>query len=177
MATQAKFTFIIVEKSTKSQNAFRRFFESLGFRVLVSASPARALATAESSKIAVDGLIMSSLELGDEAVVAFNSLSDPASSAKLPAVLIVNKKNTAIVEAARCDDYRKVIFIPMNVSSVISTISMVLRKDSQAELSAEDGVKNIDDAKGVQQDRNATTRFVSPVLDAPYFDDDMPMPD
>ena len=38
------FTLMLVEKSPKSQEAFRRFFGSLGVRILITTNPERALA-------------------------------------------------------------------------------------------------------------------------------------
>lgn len=172
-----QYTFIIVEKSTKSQNAFRRFFESLGIKVLVSASPSRALATIESSNTKVDGLILSSLELGHEAVEVFNSLSEPTSGEKIPAVLIVNQKNPSIVDAARCDDYRKVVFIPMNVPSVVATLSMVLRSDSPSEQIEDGELHGVNQAQGIEQDPNKRPDAAVRLQIDSYFDDDMPMPD
>jgi DNA-binding NtrC family response regulator len=170
-------TFIVVEKSAKSQNAFRKFFEGLGFRVLISASPVRALTTVDNAKVKIDGLIFSSLELGDEAVDVFNSLADSELLAAMPAVLIVNHKNPAIIEAAKCDDYRKLVFIPMHVPSVTATLSEVLSKRPLAEPGDGGSVADGKPAEARPPVTNMTPSSISHRSFAADFDEDMPMPD
>jgi CheY-like chemotaxis protein len=118
-------TIMLVEKSAKSQEAFRRFFHSLGLKVLVSANAERAVNRIFDHPPPAHGIVISSLELGDAAVAAFNSLSDPGAMRNVPALLIVNQKSPAVVEAAQCDDRRKIIFVPMSVPEVIEALGQV----------------------------------------------------
>lgn len=118
-------TLMLVEKSAKSQEAFRRFFQSLGLKVLLSVSAERAVNRIFDYPPPAHCLVISSLELGDAAVAAFNALSDPRAIRNVPGLLIVNQKSPAIVTAARCDDRRRIVFVPMSVPEVLDALGQV----------------------------------------------------
>jgi hypothetical protein len=59
---------MLVESGEKAQQALREFFSKLGFRVLLTENPQRAIARFSSIPLPADFLVISSRELGAAAV-------------------------------------------------------------------------------------------------------------
>jgi CheY-like chemotaxis protein len=114
---------MLVEKSRKSQESLRRFLQNLGYRVLLTESPRRALSRFASRPLPADCLLISAQELGDEAVEAFNELSRDAFYAEVPAILIVSGRQEGVLEAAEFDDRRRLLQIPINSEKMISLLA------------------------------------------------------
>lgn len=115
-------TVMLVEKSRKSQEMLRRFLQNLGYRVLLTESPRRALTRFASRPLPADCLVISAQELGDEAVEAFNELSRDAYYAEVPAILIASGKQEDVLQAARFDNRRRLLQIPINSEKMISLL-------------------------------------------------------
>lgn len=124
--TLPEITLMVVEKSQKGQEAFRRFFTTLGIRVLITSNPERALARLAAVPRPAHGIVFSSLELGEPAVDAFNSMAGHAVLRLVPAILIANPKQRALLERAECDDLRKIVLIPLTVPAVVAALTKVL---------------------------------------------------
>jgi eukaryotic-like serine/threonine-protein kinase len=116
-------TVMLVEKSRKSQETRRRFLQNLGYRVLLTESPRRALSRFAMRPLPADCLVISAQELGDEAVEAFNELSTDAFFAEVPAILIASGRQEGVLGAARFDDRRRLLQIPINSEKMISLLS------------------------------------------------------
>lgn len=122
-------TLMLVEKSTRSQEAFRRFFAALRIRVLITANPDRALARLSEPSPPARGIIFSALDLGDDAVNAFNSMAENEGLRFVPALLIANPKHQVVADRARCDELRKIIFVPLTVPDVAAALAAILDID------------------------------------------------
>ena len=110
---QTKGSVMVVESAAKAQEALRQFFAKLGYRVLVTENPQRALSRFASTPPPADLLVLSAQTLGDAAVEAFNALSSDPFYAAVPAVLIAGPKQDGIVAQVRVDDRRKFVQLPM----------------------------------------------------------------
>ena len=121
-AQSKPFTLMLVEKSPKSQEAFRRFFGSLGVRILITTNADRALARLAEPSPPAMGIIFSGLELGAECVAAFNAMAGHPDLQATPAIMIANPKQQSLIERANCDGRRKIIFVPLTVPDVISLL-------------------------------------------------------
>jgi eukaryotic-like serine/threonine-protein kinase len=119
-------TVMLVEKSRKSQETLRRFLQKLGYRVLLTESPRRALSRFATRPLPADCLVISAQELGDEAVEAFNELSTDAFYAEVPAILIASGRQEGVLQAAQFDDRRRLLQIPINSENMISLLSELL---------------------------------------------------
>lgn len=117
------FTLMLVEKSPKSQEAFRRFFDSLGVRILITINPERALARLAEPTPPAKGILFSGIELGGEAAKAFNAMADHPDLKNTPAIMIANPKQQGLIEAVRCDDKRKIVFVPLSVPDVTAVLA------------------------------------------------------
>ena len=116
-------TVMLVEKSRKSQETLRRFLQNLGYRVLLTESPRRALSRFASRPLPADCLVISAQELGDEAVEAFNELSRDSFYAEVPAILIASGRQEEILQAAEFDHRRRLLQIPINSEKMISLLA------------------------------------------------------
>jgi len=112
-APTMKGTLMLVEPGETAQRSFREFFNALGYRVLVTGNPRRALTMCDARNRSVDCLVLSSHALGNEAVEAFNALSADPAYATLPAVLVAGETQTAVDAMARVDALRRVTRLPI----------------------------------------------------------------
>lgn len=106
-------TLMLVEPDEAAQRSFRDFFGSLGYRVLVTGNPRRALTMCDGQIRTVDCLVLSSHTLGKEAVEAFNTLSTDPAYATLPAVLVAGETQAAVEGMARVDALRRCTRLPI----------------------------------------------------------------
>lgn len=119
-------TMMIVEKSPRAQTLLKKFFGQFGFRILVSASPTRAIAMASDPTHQINVVVVSALEIGEQAVAAFNALSAEGAETTFPAVLIMNSNNAILQNSVRCDTLRKIIFTPLRIPVVAAVLSELL---------------------------------------------------
>jgi serine/threonine-protein kinase len=119
-------TLMLVEKPRKAQESLRRFMQNLGYRVLLTENPKRALARLSIRPLPADCLVISAQELGLNAVEAFNQLSGEAFLSDVPAILIASPKQEAVVEAAHFDDLRRLLQIPIDADEMISLLATLV---------------------------------------------------
>jgi len=104
---------MVVESSEQAQKMLREFFGRLGYRVLLTESPRRAVSRFTSSPPPADCLVLSTHVLGPEAVDAFNSLASDPLLADVPAVLLLGSKQEALGKSAETDGRRRVVRMPV----------------------------------------------------------------
>jgi CheY-like chemotaxis protein len=104
---------MVVEVGEKPQRAMREFFEKLGFRVLVTENPQRALSRFASQPPPADCLVISANSIGAPAVEAFNAISADPFMADVAAILIAGARQGDLAGAARVDAKRRVVALPV----------------------------------------------------------------
>lgn len=118
-------SLMLVESGELAQQKLRDFFTKLGYRVLLTENPQRALARFSTTPLPASGLVISTLTLGECAVDAFNQLSADPFLAPVPAVLLVHAKQQAIAGEARTDALRKVATMPITAAEMLKLIESV----------------------------------------------------
>ena len=118
-------SLMLVESGEQAQQKLRDFFTKLGYRVLLTENPQRALARFSSTPLPANCLVISTLTLGDCALEAFNQLTADPFLAPVPAVLLVNSKQQAIADQARTDALRKVAVMPIGGTDMLKLIQSV----------------------------------------------------
>ncbi|MFM8985797.1 MAG: protein kinase domain-containing protein [Planctomycetia bacterium] len=126
-ATATKGSVMIVESTEKEQQALRQFFTKLGYRVLVTENPQRALSRFATTPQPADCLVISARTLGVAAVEAFNTLSGDPFYAAVPAVLLTNPKQESLVAQARVDDRRRLVRMPVSTADLSRLLDDLLR--------------------------------------------------
>jgi serine/threonine-protein kinase len=124
---QTKGSVMVVELAGKSQESLRQFFAKLGYRVLVTENPQRALSRFATTPPPADLLVISGQKLGLAALEAFNTLSSDPFYATVPAVLIVGPKQEGLVDQVRVDDRRKLVRLPMPSADLTRLFTGLLR--------------------------------------------------
>lgn len=114
----AKGTLMVVETSPQAQESLRNFFTKLGYRVLLTENPQRALVRFSTTPLPADCLIISTQSLGEEAVKAFNTLSTDPFYAAVPAILLTSPKQKALATQARLDERRKLVETPIRTAEI-----------------------------------------------------------
>ena len=104
---------MVVESGEAAQQALREFFAKIGFRVLVTENPQRALTRFASQPPPADCLVISATKLGAAAVEAFNAVSSDPFMAAVPAILIADQRQGDVAAAARVDDRRRLVTLPV----------------------------------------------------------------
>lgn len=122
-----KGSVMVVEATEKAQQSLRQFFTKLGYRVLITESPQRALSRFATTPPPADMLVLSAQKLGGQAVEAFNALSSDPFYAAVPAVLIAGPKQADLAEQVRVDDRRKFVQLPMPSADFSRLLAGLLR--------------------------------------------------
>ena len=104
---------MLVESGTTAQQALREYFSKLGYRVLLTENPQRALARFSSSPLPADFLVLSTHTLGQAAVEAFNQLSSDPYLVDVPAILLVGAKQAGVADGAKVDERRRIVPMPI----------------------------------------------------------------
>lgn len=122
-----KGSVMVVEATEQAQQKLRQFFTKLGYRVLITESPQRALSRFATTPPPADLLVLSAQKLGGQAVEAFNALSADPFYAAVPAVLIAGPKQAGLAEQVRVDDRRKFVQLPMPSADFSRLLAGLLR--------------------------------------------------
>jgi serine/threonine-protein kinase len=109
---------MVVEASESGQQALRECFTKLGFRVLVTESPQRALARFSDTPLPANCLVVCSRTLGRPAVEAFNALSEVPQFATVPAVLLADPRQTDLLGMAKTDGLRRLVPLPIQADGL-----------------------------------------------------------
>ena len=101
---------MLVEASPKLQDTLRDQLKRHGFRVLVTADPARPLTWFSDGMSPADCVLFSAASLGRMALEAFNRFGDGRSdSTRVPAVLLLGAKNADLESEAKLSPHRAVV--------------------------------------------------------------------
>lgn len=117
-ATPVRGRVMVVDASQSNQEALRGFFQKLGYRVLLTSNPRRALARFSAQPPPADCLVMSLPSLGAEAVEAFNDLAVDPFLAGIPALLLADPRQREIAERATLDDKRRLVELPLHAETI-----------------------------------------------------------
>ncbi|MFM7205665.1 MAG: protein kinase domain-containing protein [Planctomycetaceae bacterium] len=127
-AAATKGAVMLVEVGEKAQQTLRDYFAKLGYRVLLTENPQRALVRFSAVPPAADFLVLSGRELGAAAVEAFNALSKEPHLADVPAILLVSPKHPELAATARTDARRKVVPLPLQATELARALGEILKR-------------------------------------------------
>jgi CheY-like chemotaxis protein len=122
----ARGSVMVVESSERAQQKLREFFTKLGYKVLVTENPQRALARFSSQPLPANCLVMSAQSLGEKAVDAFNTLSSDPFLADVPAVLLADPRQPALNGRAREDDRRRLVPLPIQADAIVKLLDSLI---------------------------------------------------
>ncbi|MBI2823345.1 MAG: protein kinase [Planctomycetia bacterium] len=110
-------SLLVVESNSQLQDLFRDALKRYGYRVLVISDAERAVTRASDTSHAVDGIVVSSGQLGETAVDTFVSLATGDDTAKIPLVLLLDEKHPTWKEkvAPHLAEHRVVVALPVKL--------------------------------------------------------------
>jgi serine/threonine-protein kinase len=104
---------MIVESDHKMQDVFRELFKKHGYRVLVTSDPERLFQRLYDDIKAVDVLLISSGQIGRDALDAFNKLGQDQRTKQLPVVLLLGEQHVGWMKEAAGSSRRLVTKMPL----------------------------------------------------------------
>jgi len=120
-------TVLIVESRVELQNLLREKLKSRGYRVLVFSNPETAmLRFAPDEPPGADCVVMSAVDLGSEALDAFNQFTKQPFTSHLPAVLLVDPKQDYIVRGANTSHNHILLPMPLKVRDLRTALSQLI---------------------------------------------------
>ncbi len=126
-------TVMFVESNVQLQDILRTRLKNSGYRVLVTADPQRALARFAGGNKAADCIILSTGELGQAALDAFNRLADDEDTAKVPAVLLLDERHKAWKKLAKLDAHRVLVTMPIKLRQLREVLAKLVPLTAERE--------------------------------------------
>ena len=121
-------TVMLIESKIEFQDLIREKLKKRGYRVLVIGDPARALARFDpEDDQPADCVLFSSPELGSAALDAFNEFGEAEHTAKIPAILLVDRKQQFIIRNAKIAPHRIMLAMPLKVRELRASLIKLLR--------------------------------------------------
>lgn len=108
-------TVMLVESNIEMQNLLRERLKRRGYRVLVIGDVERALSRFDGVQHIADCAVFSTAELGQTALDGFNRFGQSENTRHIPAVMLVDKKQREMIQAASTGDHRKLLALPLKV--------------------------------------------------------------
>ncbi len=115
-------TLLFVESNSEVQNVLREHLKKRGYRVLITSDAARAVQRVEDEARLADCVIFSTQDLGGTAVAAFNRLGDSETASQVPAILLVDKRQKRLADAAQTNEHRVLLSMPLKMKELRRTL-------------------------------------------------------
>lgn len=122
---------MIVESDGKAQEILRKTFKKFGFRVLMTADPARAVSRFRQDANVADCVFFTGQHIGLPAVEMFNELGSDDRTQSVPAILLLNERQKAWKSQAQAADHRVVLVMPITMGQLHSAVKNLLAKKSK----------------------------------------------
>jgi serine/threonine-protein kinase len=117
---------MIVESSPRIQDILRTQLKQIGYRVLVTADPQRPASGFAGGMTPADCVLFSTSNLSEQALDAFNRFGQHASTARVPAVLLLGSKHGEWAAKAKVSPLHAVVNSPFTVQELRGLIERVL---------------------------------------------------
>jgi CheY-like chemotaxis protein len=104
---------MVLESNSKMQDLLREGLRKCGYRPLVISRPEIAIRRFEEDAKAAAGILVSTSELGEDALEVFNRFGHDLKTRKLPAILLLGAQHHDWHHRAKLADHRRVLEIPL----------------------------------------------------------------
>lgn len=125
-------TVMLVESEMDLQDLLREKLKKRGYRVLITSDPDRAVNRLLDDPDCANCVVLSTQQLGSRALKAFNTLGEKEATVDVPAILLIDKKQRELIQAAKRAPHRVLMGMPLKML----TLRKILRKllsENQAE--------------------------------------------
>jgi eukaryotic-like serine/threonine-protein kinase len=118
-------TVMVVESDARMQDIFREGFRRAGYRVLMTADPARALGRIRQDARVADCVIFSAAQIGQPALETFNELAKEPKTKSVPAVLLLDDVQAGWKSHAQTADHRIVLGMPITMKQLRTILAQL----------------------------------------------------
>jgi len=119
---------MIVESDSQLQDVFRKGFKQAGYRVLVTADPARAAGRFRQDATVADCVVFNAQQIGRPALDVFNELGMDKRTRAVPAVLLLDEPQHAWQSHANTGPHRIVLPMPITMKRLRESVEQLLAK-------------------------------------------------
>jgi eukaryotic-like serine/threonine-protein kinase len=112
------------------QEILRKTFKQAGYRVLMTADPARAVGRFRQDSAVADCVFFNVQQIGEPAVKMFNELGEDERTQSVPAILLLGEKQKAWKSQAQAADHRVVMTMPITMGQLRTTLKKLLSAKS-----------------------------------------------
>lgn len=127
---------MLVESKMEFQNLVREKLKKRGYRVLIFSDPSRALARfLPDEELPAHCVLFSAPELGASALDAFNQFATDEHTSRIPAILLVDRKQQYIIENAKTSPNRMLLGMPLKVRELRVALLRLLKQPSETKSS------------------------------------------
>jgi serine/threonine-protein kinase len=122
-------TVMVVESKQELQDLLREKLKKRGYRVLIFSDPERAIGKFSPDETMVaDCLVICAADLGNEALEAFNKFASDAHTKDIPAILLVDPKQSHIIRGAKTSEKHVLIPMPLKVRELRQALAKLTEK-------------------------------------------------
>ncbi|MCU0718641.1 MAG: protein kinase [Pirellula sp.] len=122
-------TVMIVESKQELQDLLREKLKKRGYRVLIFSDPERAIDKFNPEETMVaDCLVVCAADLGNQALEAFNKFVSDEHTKEIPAIMLVDPKQTHIIRGAKTSAKHVLIPMPLKVRELRQALAKLTEK-------------------------------------------------
>lgn len=113
--TKPQRSVMLIEADAMMQKMMRSHLKSRGFRVLMTEDPQRALSRFSGEDLPAQCLVFSAVELGEQAVEAYESFTSNPATMGIPVILLLGKDHAAWINRTDGREHHVVLQMPITV--------------------------------------------------------------
>jgi serine/threonine-protein kinase len=117
---------MIVESDGQMQEVLRKNLKLSGYRVLMTADPARAVGRFRQDATVADGLVFNAQQIGEPALEMFNALGEDEQTRSVPAILLLGENQETWRTQAQTAEHRVVLTMPITMRQFRTALDKLL---------------------------------------------------
>jgi serine/threonine-protein kinase len=117
---------MIVESDPQMQEVLRKNLKLSGYRVLMTADPARAVARFRQDTTVADGIVFNAQQIGEPALEMFNELDEDERTRSVPAMLLLGEHQKAWKTQTQTAEHRVVLTMPITMRQFRTALEKML---------------------------------------------------
>jgi serine/threonine-protein kinase len=125
-------TVMVVESDAHMQDIFRKGLKQAGYRVLMTADPARAVGRFRQDASVADCVLFDAQQIGSQALEMFNQLGEDPRTQSVPAVLLLDENQPKWKSQASTSKHRLVLDMPITMRKLRTTLEHLTPSKSKA---------------------------------------------
>ncbi len=127
----SKWTVMFVEANPEMQDAIRKGFKSVGYRVLITVDPNRAMDRFLDDHEVADAVVFDAETVGEQALQGFNRFYEEELTRTVPCLLLLGKSQKDWAKHARLAPHRVALQLPLTVKQLRVAVSQLIARRPQ----------------------------------------------